>query len=76
MALGSRPALRAQPWMTFTFSAYSSGRSMAGGRIAMGCQASASSPVRRSATSVWPPIQIGMPPFWRGLGMALTEGSR
>ena len=62
MAFGSRPAFSAQPRITFTFSAYSAGYSMAGRRIPMGCQASASSPVRRSATSVWPPTQIGMPP--------------
>ena len=68
-----RPALAAHPWMMATLSAYSGGCRTAGGRWPMGCQPSASSPVRRSAASVWPPAQIGMPPAWRGFGMMLIS---
>src|SRR5262245_17849846 len=73
---GSRPARRAHSWICFTFAAYSSGPSIAGGRIPMGCQPSPIVAARRSAAPVCPPIQIGMPPRCTGLGstwMSRTE---
>ena len=73
---GSRPARRAQSWISCAFKAYSSGLSIAGGRIAIGCQPSPMVPARRSAAPVWPPIQTGMPPRCTGLGstwMSRTE---